>query len=117
MSLFAEHTHHLRTPPGLEQLTRLGPARLTRRPLATLACGSPLHLETCRYPDGSQLVEISVKCAAEHAADTAREITRLLECAGGSPSRPTNAARSAPPAGTSPASPPHPTTGSSTRLD
>lgn len=64
--------------PKLGLLRRVGPVRVRRLKLATLDCGSRVVAETCRYPDGSRLVEVSAKCPAEMAGRAATEFTALL---------------------------------------
>ncbi|TCK24412.1 hypothetical protein [Pseudonocardia endophytica] len=64
--------------PDLCRLRRVGPVRVRRLRLATLDCGSRVVAETCRYPDGSRLVEVSAKCPAAMAAVAATEFTALL---------------------------------------
>lgn len=69
---------HRRGGPDLRRLRCVGPVRVRRVKLATLDCGSRVVAETCRYPDGSRLVEVSAKCPAELAGRAAEEFTALL---------------------------------------
>jgi hypothetical protein len=64
--------------PDLRLLRRVGPVRVRRLKLATLDCGSRVVAESCRYPDGSRLVEVSAKCPSTVAARAAAEFTALL---------------------------------------
>ncbi len=64
--------------PKLRQLRSVGPVLVRRLKLATLDCGARVVAETCRYPDGSRLVEVSAKCPAEMAERAAAEFTTLL---------------------------------------
>ncbi|MDQ4118846.1 MAG: hypothetical protein M3235_18065 [Actinomycetota bacterium] len=64
--------------PDLRRLRRVGPVRVRRSKLATLDCGSRVVAETCRYPDGSRLVEVSAKCPPGLATRAAAEFTALL---------------------------------------
>lgn len=64
--------------PDLSRLRSIGPVHVRRLKLATLECGSRVVAETCRYADGSRLVEVSAKCAAAVADRAAAEFTALL---------------------------------------
>jgi hypothetical protein len=64
--------------PDLSRLRSVGPVRVHRLKLATLDCGSRVVVETCRYPDGSRLVEVSAKCSTALAGRAAAEFTALL---------------------------------------
>lgn len=65
--------------PPLRRLRSVGPVHVRRLELARLDCGSRVVAETCRYPDGSRLVEVSAKCSASQAVRAAEEFTALLE--------------------------------------
>ncbi|WP_300007642.1 hypothetical protein [Pseudonocardia sp.] len=70
------------TRPPLRDLRVHGPAMVTRT-VGTLP-GSPRRLELQRWscPDGSQLYEVSAKCAPSRATRTAAQIRRLLRARG-----------------------------------
>jgi hypothetical protein len=75
-------------PDGLDLagLIAFGPVEVRRHRVRPRGLGRPLTAERWRYPDGSTLVELSTRCAADRAPEVAARMSAVLDAHGVVPS-------------------------------
>jgi hypothetical protein len=77
------------SPPwvGLGDLTVFGPIDVQRNSVRLRGLDRSLTAERWRYPDGSELLELSTRCAVDHAAAVATRVSAVLRTYGIVPAR------------------------------
>lgn len=76
LSLLASH---LPRQVSLDQLTAFGPIEVRRNSTAVPGLPRQLHVERWRFPDGSQLLELSTRCRNREALRVAARAAELLD--------------------------------------
>lgn len=71
---------------GIDALTVLGPVTVTKLRINDVCPGARTALETWRYPDGSQVMELTTKCLPSRAVRIAAATANLLSERGIAPS-------------------------------
>ncbi|MEV6300655.1 hypothetical protein AB0M02_14705 [Actinoplanes sp. NPDC051861] len=76
-------------PDGLDldDLLAFGPVEVRRHRVRPRGLGRPMTAERWTYPDGSTLVELSTRCAADRAPEVAARMSAVLHAHGVVPSR------------------------------
>ena len=67
---------------GIADLAVLGPIEVRRRKVVPRGLGRALAVEQWTYPDGSQILELSTRCAAEQALQAAARAAAVLRAHG-----------------------------------
>jgi hypothetical protein len=73
---------HAPVSVGIDDLAVIGPIEVRRRKVVPRGLGRALAVEQWTYPDGSQILELSTRCAADQAVEAAARAAAVLRAHG-----------------------------------